>query len=395
MWSDGRGRRYKLSVGERFPSDKTTLSRELSTAVDVVRALTSGLRAGNAEQVRRHRWGQPRPLGERDLLSDMAAADGLPRAVKRLSPFWRGTEIRFQGVRRISELEAEVYDVATAPRGEMLPIVSLVRRQSPGHAWQVVCVNESHHDRLTFWVTCDADVIDGRQWTEHFSDAHGAGAELVMDGGEGVVGHPERGWLASLRGPFTPDPWPSSLPLGQTMVVELSLVLERHRNLRRDQLHWFARLADVTATVLRADTIFLPAHEKLVLPDMLWRAARRPLGPPETYRLWAQLEELHHHYYTTGLRILGLPEVEAPVSLLPQPERSRRLLVWLATELVGGKHPPAVGTEIRIGPTTLRVESGRRGPRVGRTYGQWGSLRIEPQGPSARRPPTQRLRFEG
>src|SRR5690606_21345408 len=70
--------------------------RGASEAVDALRA---ALRAGDVEAVQQRRWLAPRPPGERDLLSDMAAAEGIQTAVRRLSKFWQRTAVRREGVR--------------------------------------------------------------------------------------------------------------------------------------------------------------------------------------------------------------------------------------------------------------------------------------------------------
>ncbi|MGF1468953.1 MAG: hypothetical protein ACFCGT_22740 [Sandaracinaceae bacterium] len=347
----------------------------LPGAVDVVLRFREALSDADASGVVATRWEAPRPPGERDMLSDLAAAEGMEAAVRRLSRFWRRSQVATEQVRPIHDLEAEVYERVHTPRGETLAIVSLVRRQDHGSPWKVVCTAETHDERLLLWLTTEQPVLDESNWTSRFADTHGPDAELLMDGEEGVLSHPGEGWLAQVRGPFVPTVWPRELPPDQARVIELAFVLDPDLARRRGQLAWALRAADLTATLHASDGVYLPSHDKLILPETLWQAARQDLAPDQLYRLWARLDEVQGYYVTTGLRQLGLPELEAPVDLLEATETTRRTLIWLAGRSIGDVHaPPSLGTEVLVGRDSLEIVAGRRGPRRGRSYGRWGAI---------------------
>lgn len=361
-----------LTSASKPPDPADPSERSAAAAVEALRV---ALRAGDADGAQAVRWLAPRPPGERDLLSDLAAAEGLEPAIRQLSRFWRRAEVRLERVRMISGLEAEVYERVHLP-GETLPIATLVRRPAVDSPWCVVCTNEAHDERFTIWVSAARDAIDDVAWSRAHSARFGGGAELIMDGGGGVLGAPDHGWLAHVRGPTLPRSWPESLPGEGGRVVELAAALSADGPERRAQLTWILQAAAIFLEQLEGPAAYLPAHEKLVLPQALEAMIGGRLSADQVVRVWARVEEVADHYVTTGLRQLGLPEVEAPSTLLDASGATARLVSWLAAKMVDSGSVPAHGTELVVGDRTFMIVAGRRGPRRGRSYGRWGALRI-------------------
>jgi hypothetical protein len=344
-------------------------------AVDAVRSLRDALRNADVEAAQAVRWLAPRPPGERDLLSDLAAAEGLSPAVRRLSRFWRRARVQLERVRPITPLEVEVYERLALP-GESLPIVSLVRRESERARWRVVCTNEAYDERFGLWIAVTARSVNDVAWTRAFTERHGARGELLMDGDGGVLGHPERGWLVHVRGPFVPPAWPAVLPGEGGRVVELGTALSPDPRDRRRQLEWMLQAARAFVEQLDGQAAYVPAHDKLILAQALAAAADGALTPQQTFRFWARLEEADGHVFTTGLRQLGLPEVEAPVDLRGSTEATARLVRWMGGMLLDTQVEPSLGTELVLGDESVLLVGGRRGPRRGRSYGRWGAVRL-------------------
>jgi hypothetical protein len=347
--------------------------REAAVAVEALRA---ALRKGDAETVQSVRWLAPRPPGERDLLSDLAAGEGLEHAVRRLSRFWRRAEARVERVRLVSALEAEVYERLGLP-GESLPIVSLVRRAAIDAPWRVVCTNEAHDERFTVWLGSSSDDIDDVAWSRAFEARFGGGAELVMDGIAGVLGAPDEAWLAHVRGPFLPLAWPPILPGEGGSLVELAAALTPQWEPRGAQIEWLLRAAAVFLDELGGAAAYFPAHEKLVMARALDAAVRGELRPEQAMRMWARIDDADGHVFTSGLRQLGLAEVEAPRALMGDPRATAALVRWLGAKLIESSHDVlALGTELVLSDRTFTIVPGRRGPRRGKSYGRWGALCI-------------------
>lgn len=360
-------------------------------AAEAVRALRASLRESDVQGAQKVRWLAPRPPGERDLLSDMAAAEGLSNAVQRLAKFWRRAEVRLERVREIDPLEAEVYERLQVP-GESLPIVSVVRRESEQAEWQVVCTNEAQDERFVLWVTTSADAIDDVAWTRAFVERHGAHGELLMDGATGVLGHPDRGWLVHVRGPFVPARWPDVLPGEGGGVLELATALSPAQDERRLQTRWMLQAAEVFLSELRGEAAYCPGLEKLVMPQALAAAAAGRLSADQSFRFWARLEESDGWFHSRGLRQLGLPEVEAPVDLLGDRERTRRLVRWLGASMLDARALPSLGTELVLDDESILLVGGRRGPRRGRSYGRWGAIGLIRTDPAFGRGSRTRMR---
>jgi hypothetical protein len=347
--------------------------REAALAVEALRA---ALRKGDAEAVQSVRWLARRPPGERDLLSDLAAGEGLELAVRRLSRFWRRAEARVERVRLVSGLEAEVYERLALP-GEAIPIVSLVRRAAVEAPWRVVCTNEAHDERLTVWLGSKGDELDDVAWTRAYAARFGGGAELLMEGIAGVLGAHHEAWLAHVRGPFVPLAWPAILPGEGGGLIELTAALVPQWEARAAQIEWLLRATAVFLEELGGAGAYFPAHEKLVVAPALDLAVRGALRPDQAMRMWARIEDAGGYVFTSGLRQLGLTEVEAPRELMGDPQATIALVRWLGAKLVESSHDVlALGTELVLSDRTFTIVPGRRGPRRGKSYGRWGALCI-------------------
>lgn len=357
------------------PDDASAEEGAVHAAAAAVERLRAALRAVDVEAAQTVRWLAPRPPGERDLLSDLAAAEGLAPAIHQLSRFWRRAEVRLERVREIHPLEAEVYERLQLP-GESLPIVSLVRRESEDAGWRVVCTNEAQDERFMLWVTAAADAVDDVAWTKAFVERHGPHGELLMDGETGVLGHPDRGWLVHVRGPVTPSTWPDVLSGEGGAVLELATGLSPVQSERAPQMQWMLQVAEVFLTQLGGVAAYVPAQDKLVHPQALAAAAIGHLTPAQAFRFWARIDEADGYLYTSGLSQLGLPEVEAPVDLLASPDRTARLVRWLGATLLDAGALPSLGTELVLDAESVLLVAGRRGPRRGRSYGRWGAMRL-------------------
>lgn len=358
----------------------------------VVSALREALRRRDADAVQSLRWLAPRPPGERDLFSDLAAAEGIGPAIRRLSSFWKRAEVRLERVRIVDERQAEVYERMSVS-GESLPIVSLVRRPEKNAPWRVVCTNEAHDERFAIWLAAGEAAIDDVAWSRMFEEHWGQSADLIMDGASGVLGNPARGWLAQVRGPFVPRAWPEQLPGEGGHVIELTAALTPESEDRREQLAWILEAACVFLEQAGGPAAYFPTHEKLVLPQALMSAAQGDLTPDQTLRFWARLEEIDGHVVTSGLRQLGLPEIEAATVL--GDGTAARLVRWLGAKIVEEMAVPTLGTELVLGDRLFVVGPGRRGPRRGKSYGRWGALRIGPPEAFDNRGSRTRIRVSG
>lgn len=395
LWVASSDRRPGRSlVSLRMPALSSSSSHDVPAdgAAEAVQALRDAICDGHVEAVQNLRWLAPRPPGERDLFSDMAAAEGLNSAVSRLARFWRRADVRLERVRPIDGLEAEVYERLNLP-GESLPIVTVVRRPSPEAPWRVVCTNEAYDERFVLWIAEHAERINDVAWTRRFTQRFAHGGDLLMDGDSGVLGHPEQyDWLVNVRGPFAPRSWPETLPGEGGRVVELVAALTPDAASRHAQLMWLLESAEVFLDALDGVAAYFPVHKKLVVPQALAAAASGALTASQSLRFWSRLEENGEHVYTVGLRQVGVPEIEARLDLLETPDATRRLVRWTGASLLGNEGTPTVGTELVIGEESVLVVGGRRGPRRGRSYGRWGAIALVRSDPSLSRGSRARMR---
>lgn len=341
--------------------------------IECVEALRRALSAADVERAQSLRWLAPRPPGERDLLSDMAAAEGLEPAIRQLSKFWGRARVRLEQVRSIDECEAEVYERLTLANGS-LPIVTLVRRERTSDPWRVVCTQEAQGERFVIWVAVHAHEIDDVAVSLALPVDNGG--QLLVDDGIGVLGHDEHGWLTNVRGPFVPDEWPEALPGEDGRVVELATALSPQSDDRRAQLAWLLKTAKVFAETLGGAAAYMVREQRVLTLGAIDAAVSEAATPSQAMRFWARVETEGGHVYTNGLRLLGLPEVEMRTDIFDDPTFSRDLVSWLAEVHVGTRELLAPGTELVIGDGSLVLRVGRRGPRRGTSYGRWGAVQL-------------------
>lgn len=345
------------------------MSAGAAGVVERVEAFRAALIARDVDRMQALRWLAPRPPGERDLLSDMAAAEGIGHAIHELSRFWRRATIHLERVRIVDSHEAEVYERLSLP-AESLPIVTVLRRESTDAAWKVVCTNEAYDERLVVWLPVAAAGVDDAGLTNVLPE----GSELLMDGDDGVLAHDR--YLVHVRGPVVPTQWPAELP-GQTpQLLELATALDADPGERRGQLRWLLACARAMLTELGGHAVYLKREKRVMMPQAIDAILRGIATPAQAVRFWARVDVAESHVHTDGLRLLGLPEIEAEQSLLPSPARVRELVTWLAERVVKAEQMVAPGTEVSVGDRTLLVVGGRRGPRRGRSYGRCGAVRL-------------------
>ncbi|MFK7987135.1 MAG: hypothetical protein AB8I08_14010 [Sandaracinaceae bacterium] len=347
-------------------------------AASAVQALRDSLCRGDAETAQALRWLAPRPPGERDLFSDMAAAEGLQTAVERLGRFWLGAETKLEWVRAVTEREAEIYE-RLGLRGEQLPIVSVVRRDDVDSPWKVVCTNEAPDERFRVWVTATAEVLDDVS----FSRRDGVPGDLLMDGDNGVLGHRAMPWLIHLNGPFSPPSLPDVLPAG-SRVVELTVPLVPNGEARHAQLCWLLDAAGHVLDQCVGEAAYLPDQHRLLLPDEMRSAAVDELLPRHRFNFWARIREVDEHIVTEGLGRLGLPELELRLDVLKDATLSRTVVERFGAMLTATPHLPSLGTELLVDRECLTLVPGRRGPRRGTSYGRFGAFGLERWDPSRR-----------
>ncbi|MBX3276110.1 MAG: hypothetical protein KF729_38010 [Sandaracinaceae bacterium] len=350
-----------------------------------VEAFRAALAARDVERVQALRWLAPRPAGERDLLSDMAAAEGIAHAIDALSRFWRRAEVALERVRLVDDLEAEVYERLSLP-AESLPIVTVLRRESADAPWKIVCTNEAYDERYVLWVPVAADAVDELALTSALPD----GSELLMDGDAGVLAHDA--WLVHVRGPQVPPEWPADLP-GQTpRVIELATALAADPTERREQLRWLLGCARALLGVVGGHALHLRRERRVLMPQAIDAILAGTATPAQAVRFWARIDRAEGFVLTDGLRLLGLPEIEAREDLLATPAATQALIAWLAERVTKAEHVAVLGTEIAVGERCLLVTGGRRGPRRGRSYGRCGALRLLDTEGTVRRGSRSRMR---
>lgn len=343
-------------------------------AIECVEAFRKAVSAADVEGTQRLRWLAPRPPGERDLLSDMAAAEGLEPAIRQLAKFWGHARVRLEQVRSIGGAEAEVYERLMLTN-ESLPIVTLVRREHLRDPWRVVCTQEASDERFVIWVAVHADEIDDIEVSLALPVDNGG--QLLVDDGVGVLGHEEHGWLTHVRGPIVPDVWPEALPGGEDgRIVELATALSPEPKDRRAQLAWLLQTVKVFAETLGGAAAYMLREERVLMLGAIDAVVSGAVTPSQAMRFWARVEEGDGFVYTSGLRLLGLPEVEMRTDVFDDPNDSRALVGWLAEVYIGTREVLAPGTELVIGDDSLVLTVGRRGPRRGKSYGRWGSVQL-------------------
>ncbi|MCB9594883.1 MAG: hypothetical protein H6719_19330 [Sandaracinaceae bacterium] len=345
------------------------VTRGPAGVVQCAEAFRAALAAGDVDRVQSMRWLAPRPAGERDLLSDLAAAEGLAHAIRELSRFWRRAQVRLDRVREVDALEAEVYEHLELP-SEILPIVTVLRREKSDAPWKVVCTNEAYDERCVVWLPVAVAGVDDTSLTE----ALPPGSELLLDGDSGVLAHDT--WLVHVRGPVLAEAWPAELP-GQTpQLFELATALAADPADRRAQLRWLLECGRSLLPELGGDAVYLKRERRVMMPQAIDAILGGAATPSQAVRFWARIERAEAHVYTDGLRLLGLPEIEAPEALFADPTAARDLVEWLAERFVRAEQMAALGTEVSVGDRSLLLVGGRRGPRRGHSYGRCGAVRL-------------------
>lgn len=380
-WQAGPG---MGAVADEVPDSHDT-NGDANEVVEPVAAFRAALIARDVERVQALRWLAPRPPGERDLLSDMAAAEGIGHAIQELSRFWRRATVHLERVRVVDVHEAEVYERLSLP-SESLPIVTLLRRESAAVPWKVVCTNEAYDERCVLWLPVGAAGVDDGA----LSHALPEGSELLMDGDSGVLAH--GAWLVHVRGPVIPTEWPEGLP-GQTpQVLELASALAPDPGARREQLRWLLRCARALLPELGGHAVYLKRERRVMMPEAIDRILAGTVTPAQAVRFWARVDHAEGHVHTDGLRLLGLPEIEASETLLGEGGKVRELVTWLAERVVKAEQMVAPGTEVSVGDRQLVIVGGRRGPRRGRSYGRCGAVRLIDAADVVRRGSRSRMR---
>lgn len=359
---------------------------ELASPVQTVLALRRALRDGDATAVRRSVLWEARPPWERDLLIDLIAAEGIDVAVAKLRRFWRNARVRVTGVRMTQEGDAEVYEEVDAARADgVLHTVTLLRRV--GHGFRVVNTSDAPEDTVRLFIVRapTARGLDEVAFTRDVQVRFGRIAELVMDHGEGALGHPEEGWLARVLGPRPLSgirPPIADLPRAQppsTEAWELVLGPRASRERRGKQLAWLGRVAAELAAFDGAPWIYMPAAEKLTSTRML-RTAVGTHGPAgrAIAASWVRLVTKRGWATTRGMCQLQLPEVEIQLSDWSDVDGARRLVGTVAMGLVNGQLDATTHAVVRVAGLRCRLTEGRRGPEPGRSYGRWGATLLVP-----------------
>lgn len=361
------------------------LEDELMDAARSVVALREALGEEDVDRVQSLRWLAPRPPGERDLFSDMAAAEGMRPAVRQIARFWRRARVQLERVRIVDDHEAEVYERLVMPT-ESLPIVSLVRRQKLDDPWKVVCTNEAYDERFVLWLPTTEEAVDDMRLIEALDE----NTQILMDGADGVMARDD--WLVHVRGPVVPARWPENLPGETGRVVELIAALAPAPAERRAQLKWLLSGARAMLEPLGGHAVYLERERRALMPGAIEAIALGRANPRQSVQFWTRILEASGVVYTDGLRLLGLPEIEVPRDLFEDPTVAHELIEWLARTFVQAEEMPSLGTELSVGSASLLLWRGRRGPRRGRSYGRWGAIAVTPSSSVSTRGSRSRLR---
>ncbi len=379
-----------MTSGARHPPAPTPpRDGPAAGVVECVEAFREAVSSADVERAQAMRWLAPRPPGERDLLSDMAAAEGIEPAIRQLARFWGRAKVRLERVRGIDGREAELYERLTLAN-ESLPIVTLVRREGASDPWKVVCTQEASDERFVIWIAVEAHEIDDVEVSLALPVENGG--QLLVDDGVGVLGHDEHGWLTNVRGPFVPDAWPEALPGEDGRMVELATALSPEPSGRRAQLAWLLQTVKVFAETLGGAAAYMVHEERVLMLGAIGAIVSGAVTPSQATRFWVRVEEGDGWVYSNGLRLLGLPEVEMRIGVFDDPALSRDLVSWLAEVYVDTRELLAPGTELVVGADSLVVAVGRRGPRRGKSYGRWGAIELAEVLAGAQRGSSSRMR---
>jgi hypothetical protein len=159
-------------------------------------------------------------------------------------------------------------------------------------------------------------------------------------------------------------------------LVQLDLTLSADPHEREEQRQWILQIADVLLDEQEGISAYLPDLGKLVPADAVHWAAHSVLSPSQRTQLWCGLELVGGYWRTSGMRLLGRPEIEIARGTLGGDAAERQVLRWLATRIEQSGTMPERDSWIELGDLALRCTAGRRGPRLGRSYGRWGSIQL-------------------
>ncbi len=361
-------------------------ARSETLILDALRLHRESLQAGDVEAVRATMaWGA-RPPWERDLLLDLSAAEGLPEAVAQMRKFWtRATPLETRGVRLLPNEDAEVYETIQMPDGQTLSTVTLMRQKDG--VYLVVAFAGADDDSVRLLVLSDDpdpeldDVRFSREWIQRF----GATAELVLDGNDGALGHPEREWLGRVRGPLPWEPIRERLSRPSLRLPEAACVLEiamsppEERGERAEALQWLGRAAGELAAQVDCEWVYVQRAEKLVKVTDLRKALAVSAKGRGLASAYIRLIAKDGWAATRGLCQLKLPEVEIELAEWSDAASARRLVGTFAVGFIDGRVPPVASEHvINVGGFRCRLDAGRRGSDKGHTYGLYGAVTVRP-----------------
>jgi len=385
---------------QKRASSPPAASRSDAFILDALAEHRESLRSGDVEAVRATMaWGA-RPPWERDLLLDLSAAEGLPEAVAQMRKFWLHAEPKTtRGVRPLPNGDAEVYEIIEMPDGKQLSTVTLLRPK--GDRYLVVAFADAEDDMVRALVLSDDpsptidDVRFSREWIQRF----GATAELILDSGDGALGHPERDWLGRVRGPIPWAPVKEKLARPNLRLPDASCALEivmsppADRVERYEALEWLGRAAGEVAAHIGAEWVYIQRAEKVIKVLDLRKSlavTSRARGLASTF---IRLTARDGWAATRGLGQLLLPEVEIELSQWPDPSAARRLVGTFAVGFMDGRVPPQPTAQnvINVGGFRCRLELGRRGSEKGHSHGLYGSVVVRPADPDDARQSGDRI----
>ncbi len=335
---------------------------------DVLAALRRhrhALRVGDGAGVDRTLDHEARRPNERDLLIDLAAAEGVDSAARKLARFWRSAETQVQAVRVIAEREVEVYERVRLPdRHGDVDVATLLRRGRDG-TWRVVVAQRAPSDGLSVRLPAPSARLDDAEVTRALLGRWGCRTELIVSGEDGVLREPERGWLAHVQ----------RIDGG----YEVTLEPAEDEDARHAQLVWLARSVAVLGHHLGARRLWVPAARKVVGVEA-FEAIGAAAAPSSKSLLlvWTALHRDAPLLYTAGLSAFALPELVTDLTAWNDERTARRLLSATALAAAGGGQTLRVGYGYAVGTRRVVLAAGPRGPAAGRSFGRRGALAIRP-----------------
>lgn len=373
---------------------------DMDSAIEALHQFRSALRAGETARVEALlHHGQPVD-SESDLFAALRAEAGLPAAVAQLRRFWEAAKEERYAVRSVADHELEVYERITAPTLEgPLRSVTLMRRGENG-AWRVVGTSNALDDRPRLFVygSASGPQLDDVALSRRCVAADGPFAEVFMDGAEGVLSHPQKAWVGSLRGPL-PNSAQLTLPSLPDGFYEIAVEPDEGLGLRLEQLTWLCHVGIAAADAIGSTHVGVPGAERIIpretLRHLLVRApsegGSRATTSLPAHRLATVWVKVHRqpglagegYVATRGLVHFGLPELEVRFSECDSAALLEQLTTATVSALTAGQLPTAAGCEFSLLGVRCRLEPGRRGVLPGHSYGPYGARRLVVTGPEA------------